>query len=276
VADAAGFEVDSTTTFPGTMAMAIEQLTLVYEYERLAPERAIQRISELLVRQGIDMPEFELKGRKRSTSQLLSKLKGATSFDVTAHGFNFCHGSLPRFQLDVLYIRPTEDIVVGWDDWVSGFIDDTNFVMAWVVDADYNHWQNAVDLEEYELAGKPIDDIPLRQNGMPYPLNRMEVDTSRNPGRWRFGRGYMEAVGAAMWLGSPFWRLTGADRASLKSLKWLSVSEKTQKAISIRAADGCFTTSKGDIGERQRQLRSILFPEKAPDGPNSSPIAIRD
>jgi hypothetical protein len=107
---------------------------------------------------------------------------------------------------------------VAWDDWVPGFAGDADFVMACVVDVDYDHWQNANDPLEYEVVGKSYAHLPLRSNGMPYPLDGMEIDTSRNPGRWCFGMGYIEAVGARMWLAPSFWELTGADRTKLESV----------------------------------------------------------
>src|SRR5262249_19917002 len=115
--------------------MAKEQLELVFRYNTLDPQRTMQRIAEILVSHGIDAPEFELNGRKLSTSRLLSKLTDATSLDVIGNGLNFILVSLPRFQLDLLIIKATAEVAVYWDDWVSGLIEDTSFVMAWVVDA---------------------------------------------------------------------------------------------------------------------------------------------
>jgi hypothetical protein len=245
--------------------MANEQIELVFRYKTLDPQRTMQRIAEILVSHGIDEPEFELEGRKLSTSRLLSKLTDATSFDVTGHGLNFILGSLPRFQLDLLIIKTIAEVTVCWDDWVSGLIEGASFVMAWVVDVDYNHWQNAVDPQEYEEVGKSFAHLPLRSNRMPYPLDRMEIDTSRNPGRRYFGAGYIEAVGAIMWLGPSFWELTGAGKGKLEHLGWLERFDQTRNVIKIKAADGCFTTDEGELGKRQLQLRSVLFPHPVMD-----------
>ena len=238
--------------------MAKEQIELVFRYKTLDPQRTMQRVAEILASHGIDAPEFELDGLKFSTSRLLSKLADATSLEVTANGLNFILGSLPRFQLDLLIIKSSSNVC--WDDWVSGLIEDTSFVMAWVVDTDYNHWQNAVDPQEYEVVGKSFAHLPLRPNGMPYPLDRMEIDTSRNPGRRYFGAGYIEAVGATMWLGPSFWEVTGADKGKLENQGWLQRFEQMHNVIKIRAADDCFTTDEGESGKRQLRLRSVLFP----------------
>jgi hypothetical protein len=247
--------------------MANEQLKLVFKYDTFDPQWTMRRVAEILVCHGIGAPEFESDGLKLSTPRLLSKLTGVTDFDVTGHGFNFIFASLPRFQLDLLIITTTDGAIVRWDDWVSGLIEGDHFVMAWVVDIEYDHWQNAVDPQQYEVVGKSFAHLPLRSNGMPYPLDRMEIDTSRNPGRWRFGAGYIEAVGATMWLGTSFWELTRADKRKLDNLKWLQCFEETQSVTRIKAADRCFTTGEGELGERQLALRSLLFPYQIPDRP---------
>lgn len=237
-----------------------EQLEIVFKYKTLDPQRTMQRVAKILLRYGINSPEFELSGRKLSTPRLLSRLTAATSLDIDGHGYNFLLGSLAKFQLDFLIIKSTSEAAVTWDDWVSGFAGDADFVMAWVADVDYDHWQNAKDPQEYEAVGKSHAHLPLRSNGMPYPLDRTEIDTSRNPGSWRFGTGYIEAVGAVMWLGSSFWSLTGSNREELENVPWLKCFEPSPDVIRIQAADACFTTGEGEIGERQVQLRSLLFP----------------
>jgi len=242
--------------------MAREQLKIVFKYKTLDPQMAIRRVAEVFVRYGGKSPEFELSGLKLSELQLLSKLKSAVSFDIDGHGYNFILGSLPKFQLDFLIIRSTSEATVTWDNWSSEFVGDADFVMAWIVDVDYDHWQNAVDPQEYEVVGKSYAHLPLRPNGMPYPLDRMEIDTSRNPGRWRFGTGYIEAVGSIMWLGSSFWELAGADKGKLENVTWLKRFEQTPNTSKIEVADGCFTTGEGEFGERQLLLRSLLFPQQ--------------
>lgn len=225
----------------------------------------MQRVAEVFVRYGINSPEFGLSGHKLSTPRLLPELRAVTSFDIDGYGYNFLFGSLPKFQLDFLIIKSTSEADLAWDDWVSAFDGNADFVMAWVADVDYDHWQNSTDPMEYEVVGRSYAHLPLRSNGMPFPLERMEIDTSRNPGRWRFGTGYIEAVGATMWLGSSFWELTGADRSKLENVTWLKRFEQTPNLMKIQAADACFTTGEGEIGERQFLLRTLLFPQQVSD-----------
>ena len=254
--------------------MANEQLKLVFKYGTFDPQSTMQRVAEILFRHGIGAAEFTSEGLKLSTPRLLAKLRGATDFDVTGYGFNFVFASLPRFQLDLLMIKTTDAAIVHWDDWVSGLIDEgDHFLMAWVVDVEYDRWQNVVDPQEYEEVGKSFAHLLLRSNGKPYPLDRLEIDTSRNPGRWRFGAGYIEAVGATMWLGSSFWDATRADKRKLHNLNWLQSLEETQSVTRIKAADRCFTTGEGELGERQVRLRSLLFPHQLLDPPGKRSLS---
>jgi hypothetical protein len=245
--------------------MAREQLKIVLKFGTLNPQMIVQRVEEVFVLLGIKLPEFGLSGRKLSTPRILSKLRAATNFDIDGHGYNLIFVSLPKFQLDLLIIRSASDPTVMWDDWISRFSRDSDFVMAWVVDVDYDHWQNARDPLEFKVAGRSYAHLPLRSNGMPYPLDQMEIDTSHNPARWRFGIGYIEAVGATMWLGSSFWELTGADCRKLENVPWLKRFEQTSGLMKVQAADACFTTGEGEAGERQIQLRSLLFPQQVSD-----------
>ena len=68
-----------------------------------------------------------------------------------------------------------------------------------------------------------------------------------------------------MWLGPSFWELTGADKGKLEDIDWLQRSEQTHNVIKIKAAESCFATDEGELGKRQLQLRSVLFPHPVLD-----------
>jgi hypothetical protein len=132
--------------------------------------------------------------------------------------------------------------------------------MAWIMDSEYDHWQNAQDPLEYTAAGKSHANLPMKSNGLPYPLEHKVIDASGNPGRWTFRDGYIEAVGAVMWLGQPFWQLTGATRPEVEKAEWIKISNVAPSVTRLQAADRCFTMAEGPAGELQRRLRTLLFP----------------
>jgi hypothetical protein len=116
--------------------------------------------------------------------------------------------------------------VSSWDQWIAPFLGWPNFVQAWVADKDYDYWQNAIDPMLYTSAGRDMSGLKLKSNGQPYPSEREIVDTSENPGRWEFRKGYMEAIGSPMWIGENLWKAIGENRESeLRALDWLHLTE---------------------------------------------------
>ena len=111
----------------------------------------------------------------------------------------------------------------------------------------------------------------MKSNGLPYPLEQKIIDVSANPGRRMFREGYIEAVGATMWLGPVFWPLTGADRQQVENTRWLRTLSPTPSVTRLQAAECCFTTGEGATGELQRKLRSLLFPKRVGPGRPETP-----
>ena len=132
-------------------------------------------------------------------------------------------------------------------------------VSARIFDRDYNHWQNARDPLQYEVEGRDYSHLPMRHNNLPPPLDRMEIDTSRNPGRRVIRMGYVEAVSSHMWLGPLFWERTGADKEKVLSADWLN-PKQINGTVEINVQEECFTDSEGAEGELQHRMLELLFP----------------
>lgn len=138
----------------------------------------------------------------------------------------------------------------------------TDVVLARSYDANYDHWQNAEDPLVYRAAGRSMDGLPMKSNGLPFPLEQQVVDTSRNPGRRVLRQGYVEAIGHRMWLGPEYFaRVPGADREAIKNADWLQVTEMENGPLEIIAAAEPFVDdSTADLQDR---LRKLLFPTTA-------------
>ncbi|PHX37307.1 hypothetical protein AO263_19005 [Pseudomonas sp. NZIPFR-PS5] len=124
---------------------------------------------------------------------------------------------------------------------------------------EYDFWQNATDPLEYECVGRPLSGLPMKSNGLPPPLDQMEIDTSGNPGRNVLRQGYIEAIGSTMWLGNLFWERAGVDRfASISLLESQGIKVyECGKFFKVITSDKVF--SDGSTLEKQRALRRILF-----------------
>ncbi|MCB9691042.1 MAG: hypothetical protein H6736_04430 [Alphaproteobacteria bacterium] len=146
-----------------------------------------------------------------------------------------------------------------WRPLVEGV---DGLVLARAHDVQYDHWQNAEDPLVYQAAGRSMDGLPMKSNGLPFPLEQQVVDTSRNAGRRVLRQGYVEAIGHRMWLGPEYFaRVPGADRDAIMNAGWLQVTEMENGILEVVASDEPFTDdSTADI---QNRLRRLLFPTTA-------------
>ena len=235
----------------------------IFRFDTLAPAFVVPRIQSTLEVLGTPSPELKSFGRPfRNLGELLVKLQqmNRTTFNVVGQEYEFDCGKVRNKDLDFLLVgfRGKRNFV--WDQWAAPFIGSRNFVMGYVVDSQYDFWQNAYDPIQYEARHRPFNHLPMKSNGLPYPLEKMIIDTSQNPGRRTLRNGYHEAVASVMWLGETFWHLTGADRKEIERSGWLQVAHPLAEVIRIQAAEEYFRTPDSASGEIQKKLRSVLFP----------------
>lgn len=182
------------------------------------------------------------------------------SLELTAPGFSFLQSRVGHRAVDVIYVDSNAIFGVEWESWVVAFAAVYPLVSAWVVDRQYDYWQNADDPIEYEAAGKSYSHLPMRSNGLPPPLTKTIIDTSQNPGRRTFRQGYIEGIGAIMWLGARFWRVAGADPKKTLSQNWVRIEQIQPSLMQLLVADDVFREAEGDEAVLQHRLRQLLFP----------------
>lgn len=181
-------------------------------------------------------------------------------FDLEATDARVSYGHVRNNGLSLVHIERCVCDCTDADAWMAPWCQLQSFRHARVYDEDYDRWQNAEDPLEYTSAGRPYGHLPLRSNGLRPPLNRVVIDTSCNPGRRRLRAGYVEALGAVMWLGPKFWGLTGADRGQVLGAKRLQCREVPNGVLRVQAAQLPFTLESNESGTLQEQMRSLLFP----------------
>ena len=91
------------------------------------------------------------------------------------------------------------------------------FLQGGILDYVYNYWQNAEDPLQYEHAGKSYAELPMRTNGLRYPLTQDIIDIRSNPGRSPLADGYNEFVSSPMWLSRAFLSRRPASVTSMPS-----------------------------------------------------------
>lgn len=179
---------------------------------------------------------------------------------VISNGFEIRFGLLPALAQSFLTIEEVSSSnVVGLKEFVECFTGVDGFVQAWICDVEYDFWQNAKDPLEYECAGRSFLHLPKITNGLPAPLNQMEIDTSGNFGRNELRQGYVEAIGSTMWLSDLFWERVGKDKsANLLLLGGLGfkITEEGRN-VKVVASEECFYDDS--TIDKQRGLREVLF-----------------
>jgi hypothetical protein len=141
--------------------------------------------------------------------------------------------------------------------WLSAMLVDERFVQARVYDYFFDKWQNATDPLEFEGSGINHLKLPLTSNGLPFPLTQTIVDISRNPGRKTLRVGYIESVGAKMWLTERFLERTGA---SIEGLSKIASVVLVNGVYEVSAQAEPFTSATGAEARLQDALRAELYP----------------
>lgn len=199
--------------------------------------------------------------RKLAFGALGSHLRNRGTADLSIQflGGRIDHGdvsSLKFHRLDLMQVvRDLQDA----ERWVEKLLEDERFVQARVYDHEYDHWQNAEDLCIYSTAGRDAAGLPLKSNGLPHPLTMQIVDTDANPGRWRLRQGYIESIGATMWFGDRFWKVSGANREALQSCDGVVMTELAHGVTRVGTALDVFRSADRLEGDLQTRMRMALF-----------------
>lgn len=205
---------------------------------------------------------FSLHGDKLDIKTLEKKILKKKSWPsgLMSGGYELRFGLLPALGYSFLVLEESESYNnTELEEEIGPILGAEGFIQAWVSDVEYDFWQNATDPLEYECAGRSLSGLPMKSNGLPPPLDQMEIDTSGNPGRNVLRQGYIEAIGSTMWLGNLFWERVGMDRFSSISLlesQGFKVSD-CGGFFKVVASDKVFFD--GSTLEKQCALRQILF-----------------
>lgn len=238
------------------MSLSIE---VVFKYMSIEP----QIIWEKLIESHPDVCISAEAGHlydKEITFNNVKDVIEQSHFNIEFQNAAFRYANVGNCDLSFLLI---EECVLSLDDcrnWIKPFLKFDSFIQARVYDREYEYWQNATDPLEYEAAGKLHEHLSKKSNELPPPLEQMVIDTSNNPGRRVLRDGYVEAVGSVMWLGEPFWQVTGVDKKVVLGETWLMCKQEVNGVLSLRiAASRAFDNKTTEIQDR---LRALLFQER--------------
>ena len=130
---------------------------------------------------------------------------------------NFTGGVAPA-RLANLRIEGGAGLLQKADAWVRLVADQPSFLRVFLLDTEFDYWQNVTSPSTYSLYGRSIKGLTLKSNGLPLHFREDEVDTSNHPGRiprYIRGRMFEEVVAYRMWFGDKFWPLVGKTPESI-------------------------------------------------------------
>jgi hypothetical protein len=241
------------------MTFGADKIKLLSRTGSVAPIDALNILVATMQKLDIDAIFME-RSKPVSISTLKKRVetKGTWGHLETV-GLSLQYGVAASYDHCFALIREKVANAAGdWDMWANPFVGLPGFVEGWVVDVDYNHWQNAKDPIEYEAAGRDFSHLPMKSNGLPFPLEQMEIDVSRNPGRWVLRSGYVEAIGSTMWLSELFWQRVGRNsQAFMNAAGWVQANELAMGILKIQIP--AYYSFPEEAEEIQNRLRACLY-----------------
>lgn len=247
----------------------VERVKFVFLGNSIAGVQTLDLVVRALTEMGLQA-EFSMRGAKVETADLYRIILKRKSWPsgLVSNGLGFQFGVLPALDQIFMLVEQEEVLSrVSLDELATHICGIEGLVQAWISDVEYDFWQNAKDILEYESAGRDFSMLPKKSNGLPAPLEQIEIDVSDNLGRSEFKHGYIEAIGSTMWVGAPFWEKVGkAKETSLMFLKKFGF-----KIFEINDVSKIVSTSTfidDSTAYEQETLRRVFFG----DGPNRSRV----
>lgn len=183
-----------------------------------------------------------------------------SSFEVVGREFSFSYGQNGGSGFDQIIIDARSSLLDPKlsDELISETVaGDPDFIQAHLVDSGYEYRQNIFDPLQFKALGISMVGLPMKSNGLPFPLERQVVDVSRNPGRFSLRSGYVEASAAFMWFGEIFWKIVGSSPEEISVNLPSGVSLQFDKCWKLAASGGIFRDEK--TKEIQDGIRRVVF-----------------
>lgn len=237
----------------------MQKLEFIYKLGSQESTRIWEKLESTLEKSG-GFDSLILYGKSVKASKIPIELRKrkTQAFNIESEKFAFHMATVTNYQHIVLQIEAKAGYHESWwFDWVNELIRMDGFVQAWLIDSEFDYWQNAADPLEYEAKGKAYDGLPMISNGLPPPLEQFEIDTSKNLGLRKLSDGYVEAIGAHMWLSTTFLNLVGKSIEEIKDAAQVSVDNTLPGIFHIYSSVEIFQDSTTQL--EQKKLREALY-----------------
>ncbi|MFL1553053.1 hypothetical protein ACI77I_28920 [Pseudomonas sp. D47] len=239
----------------------MKRFKFVFDVESISGLQVLALVREFL-NKVYSPAAFFLHGVKTDIKTLEKEILKKKSWPsgLVSSGFELRFGLLPALGYCFLVLEELESHNnAQLEEEIEAILGMEGFIQAWVSDVEYDFWQNATDPLEYEGSGRSLSGLPMRSNGLPPPLDQMEIDISENPGRSVHRQGYIEAIGSTMWLGDLFWKRVGMDRLVIISLLKKQGFKVCDHGSFFKVITSDDVFSDDSTLGKQRALRQLLF-----------------
>lgn len=236
-----------------------EELRIVFQRETITSQEIFTILIKVLESTGITF-NFNLDKKSISLNEATPVIsKNMFSFTpISSNGLSFSFSQVFNQEICTLSIKEIDTTATDWDCWVTPFLKYKSFIQAWISNIEYDFWQNTKDPLIYELENKPYKHLPMKSNGLPFPLERLEIDISNNPARWEFREDYVEAIGPQMWFGQLFLNKFGDKiKKSLRNNPNIEIIDLDFNSIKIQLKE-MVSFNKSNI-DHQIFLRKALY-----------------
>lgn len=239
--------------------MNAKKLEIIYKLNSLSSLEAWRIIYSYLMNSGVSssliVKIYDQEVALRDVEKNIYD-SGRQGFRVDLGEVSFGYGAVTAWKHILIYAESYSDEVF-WDSLIKCFLDECTFIQAWVSDIEYSFWQNASDPLQYKSRGKNYDNCRLKSNGLPFPLEQIEIDISKNPGRRIMKLGYVESIGSSMWLSDEFWKRLGFNRDKIIYLFSDKITFLKDNVVKLNFSDEPFTDDT-DVS-LQEQIREKIY-----------------
>jgi hypothetical protein len=179
-------------------------------------------------------------------------------FGISVGSGSIQYGHVNHHLHSLIWLDGLVGTMADAEAWIKPFLETKHFIQGWVYDAEYSRWQNAEDPLVYETAGRSLSGLPMKSNGLPFPLEQQVVDVSQNPGRRQLRHGYVEAVASTVWVSPKLIESLAVSEEQLTTETRFSIERSASGAVRIQISESPITEAD-TLDSEQDLLRSVLY-----------------
>lgn len=158
----------------------------------------------------LDLRFDDVPGSCRTVESLVSYLNRLKEpYIVLMNKECFVIFRVSDYDIDIVRVG-SEFSLVAWDELAVSLASLGCMVNARLFDFEYDRWENQRDVNAFEQEGRSLRGrVVVRRDG------ERVIDIAKNPGRQKWGKGYLAAPGHKMWFGLTFFEKADVSKEAL-------------------------------------------------------------